>query len=92
MYAYDNMYEVKSAIEIVNKGYDGYRPRPVYCRSKDRQWDYIIRRVCTGCGKPLNRYDTRKGHAYCLQCRQNLFPETVNPYEFYSHRFRHRRS
>ena len=92
MYTYDNMYEVNSAIEVFNRGYNAYKAQPEYWRSKHRQWDYIIRKVCTGCGKPLNCYDTHKGHAYCYQCRKILFPETENSNKSYDERFRYPRS
>jgi hypothetical protein len=92
MYQYDKMYEVESAIEVCNSGYNAYKRRSEDWRSKHRQWDYIICKICTGCGKALSRYDTLKGHAFCYQCRQILFPETVNTHKSYGKRFRIPRS
>ena len=48
-------------------------------RSNKRQWDKIICTVCTGCGKPLGRYENLNRLAFCLACREVLFPETVPP-------------
>ena len=59
------------------KSYSTYERRPKIWRSKRRQWDYIICKVCTGCGKQLRRYDNLKGYAFCFSCREILFPETV---------------
>ena len=92
MYTYNNMYEVKSAIEGYNRNCSGYKEKPAYWRAVHRQWDYIIGRVCTGCGKPLSRYDTLKGYAFCFHCRQILFPETVKAHKSYGKRFRHPRA
>lgn len=75
MYEYDKMYETKGAIEVCKNGYKVYKTQSGYWRSKHKQWDYIICKVCTGCGKPLSRYDTLKGYAFCSQCRQILFPK-----------------
>jgi hypothetical protein len=59
------------------KSYRTYKRRPKTWRSKSRQWDYIICKVCTGCGSRLSRYDNVKGYAFCFSCREILFPETV---------------
>ena len=69
------MYEVEKAI----RAYSANKPheRPSNWRSENRQWDYIICTVCTGCGKPLSRYENHKGLAFCFSCREILFPETV---------------
>jgi hypothetical protein len=59
------------------KSYSTYERRSKTWRSKSRQWDYIICKVCTGCGKQLSRYDNLKRYAFCFSCREILFPETV---------------
>lgn len=59
------------------KSYGTYEGMPKTRRSISRQWDYIICKVCIGCGKQLCRYDNLKGHAFCFGCREVLFPETV---------------
>ena len=87
MYTYDNMYEVKGAIGICNNGYESYKSQPGYLHSKYRQWDYIINKICTGCKKPISRYDTLEGYAFCSQCRRILFPETVNRSSSHGKRF-----
>ena len=50
-------------------------------RSTNRQWDYIICIACAGCGKALSKYDNIRGFAFCHNCREILFPDTVNPHE-----------
>ena len=59
------------------RSYSTYERRSKTWRSKSRQWDYIICKVCTGCGKQLGRYENLKGYAFCFSCREILFPETV---------------
>jgi len=51
--------------------------RPKGWRSPHRQWDYIVCTVCLGCGKPLGRYENMKRLAFCENCREILYPETV---------------
>ena len=64
-----------------------YERRDKNWRSRNRQWDYIICTVCTGCGKPLSRYENLRGLAFCVSCREILFPETVTRYKSRSQRF-----
>jgi len=82
------LYEVIEAIEACQGNYKVYKNQPKTWHSDNRKWDYIIR-VCTGCSDPLSQYDNQKGHAFCLSCRQALFPETVNPYKSFGKRYHH---
>ena len=72
-------YEVEKGMEP----YDGNRPygKSENWRSAKRQWDRIVCIVCTGCGKPLSRYENLNRMAFCLDCREVLFPETIGPRE-----------
>ena len=49
-------------------------------------WDFIIRAVCSGCGKTLSRYDNIRKFAFCYQCRSVLWPETVIPFKAFRKR------
>ena len=69
-----------------------YERRDKNWRSGHRQWDYIICTVCTGCGKPLTRYENLRGLAFCVSCREILFPETVPRYKSRGQRFPYPRS
>jgi hypothetical protein len=89
---YYEMDEVRNAIEAVNGRYEVYQQRPQYWRLKSRQWDYLIRVVCAGCGKPLSRYETVNDFAHCSSCRMVLFPETVTPEEEFKKRSPYSRS
>ena len=71
------IYEVIKAIESCQRDYSVNESRDNSWRSKNRQWDYIICTVCTGCGKRLSPYENHKGLAFCFSCREILFPETV---------------
>jgi hypothetical protein len=55
-------------------------------------WDYLICRICAGCGKPLGKYEYRNNLAFCYQCRKILFPETVSPDETFRIKNTHFRS
>ena len=77
MSKYNNKHEIKGGFERYKRNYWVYKGRPAYRRSEHRQWDYIICKVCTGCGSRLSRYDNVKGYAFCFSCREILFPETV---------------
>ena len=73
-----NRYEIDEINRAISAQYgsDGYyENRPNTNRSENRQWDYIIGVACTGCGKIMNRCDTRQGYAYCYGCRSLLFRE-----------------
>ena len=72
-----NMLEVIKAIEDAGRKYKVKVPKPKNWRSPNRQWDRIIRTVCTGCGRPLGRYENENKLAFCYQCRRILFPETM---------------
>ena len=90
----DKMYEIIRAIEAIQGDYYTDENRPKTLRSKDwrsenRMWDYIICRVCAGCGKPLGRYEYRNNLAFCYQCREILFPESVSPHETFRNRNTH---
>lgn len=89
MYTNNPMYEVKNAIEACKGDYNGYKRQSGYRRSNNRQWDYIICKVCIGCGKPLSRYDNLRGYAFCFKCRKTLFPETIDHSQARGKRFRH---
>ena len=93
----NKMYEIIRAIEAIQGNYYAYNSRPKIYRSKNwrsenRMWDYIICRVCTGCGKPLGKYEYQKNLAFCYQCREILFPESVTPHEAFHNRHTHSRS
>ena len=83
MNLYDDMYEVKRAVEKYNRASDHAKGRPANWRSSHRMWDYVICKVCTGCGKPLKRYDLLKGYAFCFPCRLAFFPETISMTYYY---------
>ena len=61
-------------------------------RSYDRKWDYIVCTLCTGCGKPLGRYENLNRLAFCRNCRALLFPETVSPEHSIDRGFPYRRA
>lgn len=71
------MYQVNDAIKAHQRGYSTFQRRPKTWRSSGRQWDRIIRMVCSGCGKTLGRYEVYNRLAFCIDCRKFLFPETV---------------
>ena len=75
----EKMYEPKKTIETYNGYYSPYQKRTKAWRSTNRLWDKIICMICTGCGKPLGRYENLNRLAFCLECREVLFPETVRP-------------
>ena len=75
------IYDDIKAIESCQRDYSVRESRENSWRSGHRQWDYIICTVCTGCGKPLSRYENLRGLAFCVSCREILFPETVTPYK-----------
>jgi hypothetical protein len=87
MNKYDGMYEVKKAIEAYSGANSSCEKRFGSRRSKNRQWDYIIRTVCTGCGKTLGQYENLNGFAFCFDCRKILFPETIVGHEPLGKRF-----
>ena len=78
----DRMDEVIKAIEACNGYYSAYEIEPNVQIPDNRQWDRIICTLCAGCGKPLSRHDNFNRHAYCMECREILFPETVASKEF----------
>ena len=93
----DKMYEIIRAIETIQNDYYTDKNKPRILRSKnwrseDRLWDYIICRVCTGCGKPLGKHEYQKNLAFCYQCRKILFPDSVTPDEAFHNRHTHFRS
>ncbi len=83
--------EITQAIEAVSGGYKKLQPRKPHYRSPNRQWDRIICRVCTGCGKPLGRYENKNRLAFCFECREILFPETVTQQKSWPKKSVHRR-
>ena len=60
-------------------------------RPYNGRWDYIVCRLCVGCGKPLGRYENLNRLAYCRNCREILFPETVKHDEYSNKRFQYPR-
>jgi hypothetical protein len=72
------MYEIKKAIEAYQGRYSIYEKRGEDKRKSTKKWDFIIRSVCTGCGKTLHRYDNLNRYAFCYSCRRILFPETIS--------------
>jgi len=76
-----NRYEIDEVNRAIRGYHDDdhyYKNRTHPYRSENRQWDRIIGIACTGCGKIMNRYNTRQGHAFCYNCRSLLFPERNN--------------
>ena len=71
----------KGANKAYQRSYSTFKRRPNTWRSSSRQWDYIIRMVCIGCGKTLGRFETKHGFAYCFNCRKILFPETIGNFK-----------
>ena len=89
----DKIYEIIKAIEAIQGDYYTAESRPTHrsknWRSEHRMWDYLICRVCSGCGKPLGKYEYRNNLAFCYQCRKILFPETVSPHETFRNKNTH---
>jgi hypothetical protein len=89
------MYKLHIGIGHIGGGYSGYRinkKQPDTLRSNNRKWASIIR-ICSGCADPLRGYDTQRGYAFCISCREVLFPETVNQHKSVDkkyHQFRSR--
>lgn len=77
----NRLYEITHAIQALNNRYKAPEKIDRNWRSPSRQWDRIICRICTGCGKRLGRYENRKNLAFCYNCREILFPESVTPKE-----------
>jgi hypothetical protein len=82
--------EIKNAIELAQENYpiiqsDGAEPSK--WRSPNRQWDRIINKVCSGCGKRLGRYENKNNLAYCFECREILFPESIPARKSFRKRF-----
>lgn len=75
------LYEIERAIRAHNGAYESRERNAETFRSSIRRWDYVVRAVCSGCGRTLNQYDVRYRHAYCFSCRKILFPEPINVYE-----------
>lgn len=76
--------EIVSAIESAQKTYPIKKIKKVPWRSPTRQWDRIIGRVCTGCGKRLGEYEYKNNLAFCYECRRILFPETISSRESFN--------
>ena len=81
------MYEDIKAGKVYQGQYKRYERSYQNRQPGRRQWDYIISKVCIGCGKPLSRHENLKGLAFCFSCRQVLFPETINPYKYGTRRY-----
>ena len=82
--------EIKNAIESAQENYpicEQRRVEPSKWRSPDRQWDRIINKVCSGCGKRLGRYENKNDLAFCYECREILFPETIPDRKAFMKRF-----
>jgi len=81
----DKIYEIIKAVEAIQGDYYTDESRSTHgsksWRSEHRMWDYLICKVCAGCGKPLGKYEYRNNLAFCYQCRKILFPESVSPKE-----------
>ena len=72
--------EIKNAIESAQENYpirERSRAELSKWRSPNRQWDRIINKVCSGCGKRLGRYENKNNLAFCYECREILFPESI---------------
>ena len=74
--------EIARAIEAVRYGQQSYQGQPTRYRSPYRKWDRILYKACGGCGKPLGRFENRNQLAFCYECRQILFPDTMTPYHW----------
>lgn len=68
------------------KGPRAYDRDVYHEHAEGKPWDFIIRVICSGCGKTLSRNDNIGRYAYCYQCRSVLWPETVNPYKAFRKR------
>jgi len=86
--------EIKNAIESAQENYPIHEP----CRaemskfqSPNRHWDRIINKVCSGCGKRLGRYENKNDLAFCYECREILFPESIPARKTFKKRFPVRR-
>ena len=75
------VYEIDRAIRSQNGTYKARDRNPETFRSSSRRWNYVVRAVCSGCGKTLNQYEVRSRLAYCFSCRRILFPEPIHAYE-----------
>jgi len=57
-----------------------YNNYPEYASGRrygGKMWDRVVCVICTGCGKPLDRYETLNDLAFWFDCRKILFPDTV---------------
>jgi hypothetical protein len=79
-------YQVRYVGYAVRGGPSAYWGRHEPARYKRHDWDYVVRMVCTGCGKGLGRFEIRNHLAFCHRCRMYFFPETVWPDEGRSRR------
>ena len=72
--------EIINAIESAQMNYpihESDRKEPSKLQSPDRQWDRIVRKVCTGCGNRLGKYENTNNLAFCYECCAILFPESI---------------
>jgi hypothetical protein len=87
--------EIVNAIEAAKENYpipeSSCRKKPSKWRSPHKQWDRIVCKVCGGCGKRLGRYENTNNLAFCYECREILFPESVKARKSVSEKFKHRR-
>lgn len=72
-----DIYQINKPIGRSNYRTYGRQYRPSL--SNSRHWDRIICTLCVGCGKALGRYENLRRLAFCHECREVLFPETVSP-------------
>jgi len=73
----DMYYYRNRAIKAQNGSRGAFSRRQRPWRSESRQWDCIVRVVCLGCGNTLGRYERINRLAFCFNCRDVLFPETI---------------
>ena len=75
---YEKYYERRTKTSF-DKGDKTYKKERSHIGSYRGQWDKIICILCTGCKKPLGRYENFNRLAFCHSCREILFPETITP-------------
>jgi len=80
MVRYD-LHEIDRAIKAHNGTSQFGGESDQVSRPGKRRWDYVIRAVCSGCGRTLRQYEVRNRLAYCFSCRRILFPEPMPAYE-----------
>ena len=82
----NKMQEVIDTIDAISGTY--YSIENETWRSPKHKWDRIICKVCIGCGQKLSQYENKLPFAFCFDCRDVLFPETVTAKEAWQKKHR----